>query len=119
MGSENGLPLLGAGGTPVEVRHLSVGGRAPEEGDDRRDGNRFRVQRTGERREAGVDQAFALSVLVTFTRYLVRNLVSRDLLWLCLHWTRKDFALTEEEMKHFHDWVFNERNNHSIWPKDF
>ena len=75
-----------------------------------------------EQRPAGdTDQgqaAEALRFLIFFTRELIRNNPSQDVLFLSMSSAARQANLTRDQAQKFIAWVLEAKDN-SPWPKDF
>jgi hypothetical protein len=73
-----------------------------------------------EQRQSEPAPQVRFELLLAFTRQLVRNTVSRDALFLAFYAALHDCNLPEgEEARQFWKAVVEQRECHSMWPKDF
>jgi hypothetical protein len=99
----------------------------PERRDDAEEGSnsegpllRGGVLLRPEQRQSEPPTEVRFELLLAFTRQLVRNTVSRDALFLAFYAALHDCNLPEgEEAKQFWKAVVEQREGHSMWPKDF
>lgn len=119
MGRKDGLPVPDMGGGPLALRNLLEGGRSSEGGDDSIDGNRSGMQRDSESGSSGPDSPVSFGLLLSFTRHLIRNMVSGDVLMLALYAARSEQQASDEEVKNLARAILAEHNRHGIWPKGF
>jgi hypothetical protein len=120
MGHKEGLPVPATGGDSVALRpvHRREPGTALGNGAD--DGNRRGVQRESlEQRPGGDDSPIAFSLLLAFTRHLIREQCGTDSLILAMHAAAHEQGVSKEEMQKFLRAVMAEHTAGGFWPKGF